>query len=348
MSREGRQVPVDEPATEVRIGVGSPRRRRTAHADSDAIPSARERDDGAAVLVDPGNLIAPDRPPRAGGVGALERALATLRGSLAETRRRQHAARRASRLSRCIVPLESLLMGHRLPPPLLLISQADWSRDSLDRYCPRCGVTRAPFEDVTRGCAECRARVLPFDRVVRLGRYAPPLSQWTPAIKSRAWHAMGRTLGGELGEQVGDAIRSGLVSPIDVVTPVPSHWLRCLARGIRHTEVLSAEISKGLGVPMQRLLAASLARRQARSSRGARAGNQGRFEPRRSILRGPEDLERCSVLLVDDVMTTGGTLADAARALRALGASRVQVAVCAVADPPHRNALQSRERANCR
>lgn len=333
-----------KPSVESERGRGMPRSRASVAVEAHVAARGESRD--ARGNPAPGDrMIQGTKPSASKHAGAsLERALATLRGSFAQDRRRSHAARRASRLSRCMVPLESLLMGHRLPPPALLLAQSAWVRDAVDAFCPRCGVTRAPFEDLSRGCAECRARAMPFERVVRLGRYAPPLSQWAPAVKSRAWHAMGRTLGRELGAQVRDAFLGGRLEPVDLVVPVPSHWLRCLARGIRHTEVLSEEIASELGVPMQRALRVALTRRQARSSRGARTRNRDRFEPRRGLFGNPPPLEQRSVLLVDDVMTTGGTLGEASRVLRSLGAARVQVAVCAVADPPHRNALQGRHR----
>lgn len=339
---------VGESASSPKLSVEPEKGRGSSHGcpsvavEADAAsPRASRHGDGNPS--DGGHAIRGTKQATGGHAGAsLERALSALRGSFAEDRRRRRAARRASRLSRCMVPLESLLMGHRLPPPALLLAQSGWARDAIDCFCPRCGVTRAPFEDVSRGCAECRLRAMPLQRVVRLGRYAPPLSQWAPAVKSRAWDAMGRALGRELGAQVRDALQGGLVEPVDLVVPVPSHWLRCLARGIRHTEVLSEEIANELGVPMRRALRVALARRQARSSRGARTRNRERFEPRRGLFGNAPPLGQRSILLVDDVMTTGGTLGEAAKVLRSLGATRVQAAVCAVADPPHRNALHAR------
>jgi predicted amidophosphoribosyltransferase len=49
-----------------------------------------------------------------------------------------------------------------------------------------------------------------------------------------------------------------------------------------------------------------------------------------------------SILLIDDVRTTGRTLDDAARVLRLAGAAHVVGGAGAVADPPHRNALRGR------
>lgn len=307
--------------------------------------------DDASASIAPGPARCSDRRPAATGA-SLDRVLGVIRGSFAREERARRAARRASRLSRGLVPVESLLIGHRLPAPALLVAQSGWSREPIGASCPRCGVTRASYEDVSRGCAECRRCRLPFDRIVRLGRYAPPLSQWAPAIKSRAWHAMGRMLGQELGMQVLAAQDARLLEPFDIVVPLPSHWLRGLLRGIRHTEVLAEGVARETGTPMVRLLRVSLARRQARSSRGARTRNSDRFVLRgsaacglpwigRRLQRlGPPAVRGRSVLLVDDVMTTGGTLGEAARVLRAHGAAQVQVAVCAVADPPHRNAIR--------
>ncbi|MEY4006920.1 MAG: hypothetical protein RLZZ221_3016, partial [Verrucomicrobiota bacterium] len=199
-----------------------------------------------------------------------------------------------------------------------------WLRDGLGAFCWRCGVTRAPFEDVSRGCAECRDRSMAVrgiraHGVVRLGRYAPPLSQWVPAIKQRAWRDMGVTLGRELGLQIVDAIESGRVPRPHAVVPVPVHWTRRLLRGIDHTRTIAEEVSRILAVPVAHPLRARLATRQTGAAR-----------------EGLPD-ECTEVLVIDDVRTTGSTTSEVLRALRALGVEGASVGVCAVSDPPRRS-----------
>lgn len=266
---------------------------------------------------------------------ALAKAIEVTTSSWRAERRAARVRRRATLLHW----LEDSLFGYRMPPAARLISEAEWRRDSVDAFCWRCGATRAPFEDLQRGCAECRdrrlsPRGLTFHGVVRLGRYAPPLSQWVPAVKQRAWREMGIILGRELGHQVAEAIASGRIARPDAVVPVPVHWTRRLLRGIDHTSTLADEVARVIGVPVAQPLRARLAGRQTGASRDSRVGNRGRF-----LLRGAALPEGCKeVLLVDDVRTTGGTSLDAIRALRGLGVKGASVAVCAVADPPRRSA----------
>ena len=109
----------------------------------------------------------------------------------------------------------------------------------------------------------------------------------------------------------------------DVVVPVPQHPRRLRARGFSPTALLAREVSRALDLP---LLPAALVRTRDTPSqtglqRAARARNvAGAFRPARAL--------EGVVALVDDVTTTGATLAEAARALRRAGARRV-VAVCA-------------------
>jgi predicted amidophosphoribosyltransferase len=260
-------------------------------------------------------------------------------------RSRQQSDRRKL-AARTLAWLEQSVLGHRMPSPTALLRDAEWEPESIGASCWRCGVTRVPFESVDEGCAECRGRKLAptgveLCGVVRLGRYAPPLSQWAPAIKQRAWREMGVVLGQKLGHQVAEAIESGRITRPEVIVPIPVHWLRRLSRGIDHTEVLATEIARTTGIPLARALSARLAHRQTGAGSSERRGNRGRYLGNRKAL----PRAATSALLVDDVRTTGATTVEAARALRSVGIRHVVLAVCAVADPPRRNALRPPMRA---
>ena len=266
----------------------------------------------------------------------LARAVREMNEDARGARREGRALARAQRLDW----LERSVLGHRMPSATALLQMAAWRRDDLDAYCGRCGTTRAPFEDLRRGCGECRdrrslVRGLRLGGVVRLGRYAPPLSQWVPAIKQRAWRDMGVIMGTELGQQVKQAILEGRIARPDCVVSVPVHWLRRTLRGIDHCAVLADEVARVIEVPRAWPIRARLAHRQTGGDRSVRNANRGRYAARRGGLKA--GFRR--ILLVDDVRTTGATVREASAVLAELGATELLLAVCAAADPPRRSAI---------
>ena len=115
-----------------------------------------------------------------------------------------------------------------------------------------------------------------------------------------------------------------------LVVPVPLHRLRLLERGYNQAAMLADGVAAVWGVPS---LPHGLDRtRRTRSQ--TRLGKTKRWENVAGAFSvpHPEALAGHSVLLVDDVVTTGATLLAAATALREAGAVRVRLAALALAD----------------
>ena len=112
------------------------------------------------------------------------------------------------------------------------------------------------------------------------------------------------------------------------VVPVPLHRTRRLERGYNQSAMLARGAADALGRPCARewLARARPTRSQTRLSREARWQNvAGAFEASPSLVRGR------TVLLVDDVLTTGATATAAAQALHHAGAASVHLATLALA-----------------
>ncbi len=113
------------------------------------------------------------------------------------------------------------------------------------------------------------------------------------------------------------------VEAIDAVCFVPATSAAYRRRGFDHMDEVSRCLASFLGLPVADVLARPQAQDQRELSREQRALNsEGTFE-----LVG--DVSGCSLLLLDDVVTTGASMRSAARALLASGAE--EVVACALA-----------------
>jgi competence protein ComFC len=176
--------------------------------------------------------------------------------------------------------------------------------------CERCG---RPSEAPLSRCADCPPPTIDIARAPFL--YDGPMARTVRALKFGGWRALAQPLAAAM-------TRAGGLEA-DCVTWVPLSRKRRAARGYDQAEVLARELARHLGLPV----VPCLRRIRETSSQASRSGRD-----RRRALRGafravsPVPL---SVLLVDDVLTTGATAASCAVALRSAGASRVALVTAA-------------------
>jgi len=173
-----------------------------------------------------------------------------------------------------------------------------------------------------------------FDLARSYGLYAGNLRKALLHLKFHGREYLGHRLGALLVR-----VWEALPEPDSaLVAPVPLHPSRRRERGFNQAELLARGLVRGLRKAGRlhglRLLAGSLRRIRATvpqvglSVSARRANVSGVF----SVAR-PEEVRNRTVLLVDDVMTTGATLSACAAALKRAGAARVLALSLARATP---------------
>lgn len=186
----------------------------------------------------------------------------------------------------------------------------------LGAACPRCAEPHAGPAAVL--CRRCCIRPLPLARITAPYRYGGELAVALRRLKFDRRADIGRALAPLIAPTLAAA-----AAGCDVAMPVPLHRRRLASRGFNQSDVLLRHaLAAELPIDVLSLRRRRATRPQSGLDARGRAGNvRGAFE-----VRGPLTGRR--ILLVDDVVTTGATMAEAARALLRAGAKEV-IGVCA-------------------
>lgn len=188
-------------------------------------------------------------------------------------------------------------------------------------YCDGCGVPLP--EGLPHGaiCPECSAHPPPFAKARAALIYKGVLHRLVSRFK---YHDQLQAT--QLLTRWMQMAGAELIREADVIVPVPLHWRRMLRRRYNQAAELARAIAKSAQAEYRPdlLKRKRYTRPQASLSRVGRTRNvKGAFALRRASDR--SIIKDKTILLVDDVMTTGATVTTCAKALKRAGAKKVLV-----------------------
>ncbi len=171
-------------------------------------------------------------------------------------------------------------------------------------------------------CLFCPPKPCPWTAGVVFGAYKEFLRDLVLRLKFGKELSLCHALGNILALKV----EAALLCAVDLVVPVPLHNSKLNERGFNQSHELAGPIARRLGVPLEH----KALRRQRKTASQSGLDYDARMKNLSGAFQAaPARLNGANVLLVDDVFTTGATLAAAATELRKAGARNISIACLA-------------------
>jgi ComF family protein len=186
--------------------------------------------------------------------------------------------------------------------------------------CPSCGL---PFQNFEAGvenlCGDCIQQLPPYAGARSFGHYTGELSALIQGLKFQNRRNLIGLLVPLLAHTFFDSWKR---EDFDFIVPVPLHTKRKRERGYNQSELLARSLERQIAVPLNNALV-----RVRYTAPQVGLTDSQRLENVRNAFRciRPLEISKKRVLLIDDVMTTGATVASAAQTLLEEGAWRISV-----------------------
>ncbi len=194
----------------------------------------------------------------------------------------------------------------------------DGLRQLQDRICPACA---KPIQsEHADGCRECRERGNEFSYVLAAGVFEGALKEMIHYMKFNNKKSAAKVAAGLIMERVDLKIFIGA----DMIVPAPLSSASSTARGYNQTYEVAKYLSEKTGIPlMQSVRKIKETPAQNTLDRKERLKNlKGAFETKGAV-------EGKTIIVVDDVFTTGATINEIARTLKKASAMEVRGLVIA-------------------
>ncbi len=220
-----------------------------------------------------------------------------------------------SRLSDLIWPPRSLLSDAIVDRPGVIEPEL-WAELNFlsGPACFRCGLPLPEQAGPEGVCGACAARKPAYDRALAALSYDDHARRLVLDLK-RGGRRDGLPVFARWMEQAG----ADLIERADFIAPTPMHWTRLAVRSFNHAAWLAQALSASSGKPWRPEALRRVERRQSQAGLSA-------SERRRNVagaIKAGGRLDGKTVLVIDDVFTTGATLEACARALKKAGAAEV-------------------------
>jgi len=194
-----------------------------------------------------------------------------------------------------------------------------WERTTLFEnsvgLCPKCGAPSSS-EETAFACRHCTDHR--YDSARSIGLYEHAMSATILHLKRFP------VIPGLLLERMPQVLASEIFDACDLIVPVPLSSKRRVERGFNQAETIAGCVAKILDKPVD---GQSLARkvhtpmhRASMDKKARELSVKNAFEVSR-----PKLIEGRSILLVDDIFTSGATVSNCAKALKKKGSSRVDI-----------------------
>lgn len=181
--------------------------------------------------------------------------------------------------------------------------------------CKKCG--KQLLEEEKEYCEDCKKRIHYFDSGIGVFAYTGSIKNAIYEFKYKDMKVYGKFFGMKMAEYAKGYINHWKA---DVIVPVPVSKKKYLKRGYNQAEILAKELSKNCNIPMDATVLYRIkdTRPQKEMTRESRKKNlENAF-----IISG-NVVKYKKVILVDDIYTTGSTIDECAKALKAAGVEKV-------------------------
>ena len=175
-----------------------------------------------------------------------------------------------------------------------------------------------------RICGLCRRSRPPYQRAVAYGEYSGELRELLHLLKYEGMQPAAGFLSGLLAQAIARLALTGTY----LIVPVPLHRERLRQRGFNQAELLARAAQRRLGANC-RVDAGMLRRARATDSQTGLTRHQRRANVRGAFRVMKNAAAEQTIVVVDDVFTTGITASECARVLMRAGANQVFVATVA-------------------